>query len=99
MFKILQVFILLLISNNCFAISLSDTLLITTHLKAITKTKEFRNSENIEQLNQTANYIKGIFSEYTDSISVQEYTANENVYKNVIASFGTENPKRIIIAL
>lgn len=49
MFKILQVFILLLISNSCFAVSLSNTLLIKTHLEAITKTKEFRNYQNIEQ--------------------------------------------------
>lgn len=97
MLNIFQTFIFILLSTNCFAISLSDTLLIKTHLKAITKTKEFRNSENIEQLNQTADYIKSIFSEHSDSIFVQEFTAKEKIYKNVIASFGTENQKRIII--
>lgn len=97
MLKIFPVFIFILLSNNCFAGSLSDTLLIKTHLEAITKTKEFRNSENIEQLNQTADYIKSIFSEYSDSIFVQEYDVKDKIYKNVIASFGIENSKRIII--
>ncbi|WP_291720237.1 M28 family peptidase [Bernardetia sp.] len=75
----------------------SDTLIIKEHLKAITKTKEFRNQENIEQLNETANYIKKVFSKYADSSSFQKYLVGTDTYKNVIASFGTENQTRIIV--
>lgn len=66
-------------------------------MKAITKTGNFRTFKNIDQLDKTANYIKTIFSQYSDSTSLQEYSVNRQVYKNVICSFGTENKKRIIV--
>ena len=64
---------------------------------AITKTGEFRTYKNIDQLNKTSEYIKTIFRQYSDSVSIQEYSVNGKVYKNVICSFGTENKKRIIV--
>jgi hypothetical protein len=87
----------LFFTSYCFSTSLSDTTIITSHLKAITKTKKFRTYQNTDQLNITANYIKTIFNQYSDSISIQEYVVNGQVYKNVICSFGTENKKRIIV--
>jgi Zn-dependent M28 family amino/carboxypeptidase len=75
----------------------SDTAIIKSHLAAITKTGQFRTYKNIEQLNKTADYIKTVFNQYTDSVSIQEYSVNGQVYKNVICSFGTENKKRIIV--
>lgn len=84
-------------TGYCFAMTISDTTIIKSHLTAITKTGKFRTYKNIDQLNKTADYIKTVFSQYSDSIFVQEYSVNGKVYKNVICSFGTENKKRIIV--
>ncbi|GAA4198279.1 M28 family peptidase [Pedobacter jeongneungensis] len=75
----------------------SDTALIRSHLKTLTKTPQFRNHSNIDQLNLTADYIRNIFQKSTNSVSVQEYNVNQKTYKNIICSFGTENKRRIIV--
>ena len=91
-------FVLLIISSGYIrANALSDTTIIKNHLIAITKTEKFRNHRNIDQLNKTAEYIKTVFNQYSDSVYLQEYDVNGSVYKNVICSFGTENEKRIIV--
>ena len=95
--KHLLTLLFLLLINDCFAAAVSDTALIKSHLTTITKTGQFRNYRNIEQLNKTADYIQSVFSQYSDSISLQEYAVNGQIYKNVICSFGTENKKRIIV--
>ncbi|MEH3114984.1 M28 family peptidase [Pedobacter terrae] len=95
-FKILISFLFILIlQDNAFA--QSDTTLIQTYLKAITKTAKYRNHSNIDQLDSTANYIKAIFKKSADSTSVQEYNVDQKNYQNIICSFGTENKKRIIV--
>ncbi len=95
--KYIHITYLLIATRCCFASTLSDTSIINTHLKAITKTANYRNYQNITQLNKTAEYIKTIFKQYSDSIFIQEYSVNGLIYKNVICSFGTENKKRIIV--
>ncbi len=95
--NLVLIFAFLLITNYCFAITISDTTIIKSHLRAITKTGKFRTYKNIDQLNQTAEYIKSVFNQYSDSVFIQEYSVNGQVYKNVICSFGTENKKRIIV--
>ncbi|MDQ3190078.1 MAG: M28 family peptidase [Bacteroidota bacterium] len=89
--------VLLLATSYSFATTNSDTTIIKSHLEAITKTENFRTYKNIDQLNKTADYIKTVFIEYTDSVFMQEYNVNGMTYKNVICSFGTENLKRIIV--
>lgn len=44
-----------------------------------------------------SDYIKENFSKYSDSVSVQEFTVDGQIYKNVIASFEIENKKQIIV--
>lgn len=95
--KLLISLLMILCTGNCFAISVADTTIIRSHLEAITKTDKFRNYQNVEQLNKTADYIKDVFSQYSDSVYFQEYQVNGVTYKNVICSFGTENKRRIII--
>ena len=91
-------FLLLFTSLNFRIIAQkSDTILIKKHLIAITKTKEFRNYQNVEQLNAIASYIHSDFSNYSTNVSYQEFEVNGKIYKNVICSFGTENSKRVII--
>jgi len=75
----------------------SDTALIKKHFLTITKTKEFRNYRNLEQLNAIASYIHSDFSHYSDSVFYQEFEVEGKIYKNVICSFGTENIKRIVV--
>ena len=84
-------------SQLIMASTLADTILIKQHLTALTKTNGFRTYKNMEQLNNTANYIKTVFSKYTDSVYIQAYEVNGVTYKNVICSFGTENLQRIIV--
>ena len=74
-----------------------DTTIIKKHLVAITQTPKFRNYKNLDQLNQTADYIYEVFAQYSDSVSFQNYQATGNTYKNVICSFGTEHKERIIV--
>ncbi|QHL87773.1 M28 family peptidase [Nibribacter ruber] len=90
-------FLLFLLPTFCYAAAQADTIQIKNHLTTITKTPKPRNYQNVDQLNQTANYLISVFSQYTPSVSVQEYTVDGQVYKNVIASFGMEHTKRIIV--
>jgi hypothetical protein len=76
---------------------LSDTTIIKQHLTVLTKTPLPRDYRHLSQLNETADFIKSIFSLYTDSVSFQSYVENKQVYKNVIASFGPKDAPRIIV--
>lgn len=96
-FKILIGFLSFLITVYNSASAQSDTTLIKSYLKTLTKTPQFRNHSNIDQLNLTADYIRTVFKKSTDSVSVQEYDVDQKTYKNIICSFGTENKKRIIV--
>lgn len=89
--------ILLLFTNNTFAKPLSDTTLIKSQLITLTKTQTPRSYENISQLDKTADFIKSIFVQYSDSVFNQIYSVEGRKYQNVICSFGTENVQRIII--
>lgn len=75
----------------------SNTTIIESHLIALTKTENYRNCDNIDLLNKTADYIKDVFKQFTDCVSVQEYLVEGETYKNIICSFGIENKKRIIV--
>ena len=99
MFKnIFYQFILLIsITFSSYCQTASDTILIKDHLTSITKTDQFRTYNDLDQLNATADYIKVVFNQYSDSVYIQEYNIGKNVYKNVICSFGTEHEKRIIV--
>jgi len=75
----------------------SDTTLIRSHLTALTKTAHARAHYNVRQLDETAKYIENVFSHYADTVFIQEYPANGNVYRNVVCSFGEVNKRRIVI--
>jgi len=87
---------ILLFVPNLYA-QMADKNNIENHLKKITKTKQFRNWQNVAQLNEVATYIHDVFSQYADTVVYQEFTVENNGYKNVIASFGVENETRIVI--
>ncbi len=76
---------------------LSDTILIKNHLEKIVLTEKPRNYQNIEVLNQVADYIFNEFSKYSEDVSFQTYIVNGKEYKNVICSFGLKDEERVII--
>lgn len=75
----------------------ADTLLLQKHVLFLSGIQPARNYVNVASLDSCANYIKNHFSVYADTVYFQEYTVQGKKYKNVIASFGTENNKRLII--
>jgi hypothetical protein len=96
-FKIILLY-LVLSSNICCAYNLSDTAIIRSMLRTITKTDGYRTHQNIEQLNKTSELIRSVFLQYSTEVSIQEFPALKGkIYRNVICSFGTENTKRIIV--
>ncbi len=85
---------LIFISGTGKAFTFSDTTIIKSHLIILTKTQKYRTHDNVTQLNKTANYIQSIFKQYTDSVSIQEFSVNGQIYKNIVCSFGTANKKK-----
>lgn len=57
-----------------------------------------RNYKNLVSLNAAADYIKNEFEKLEDArVSFQEYQVEGRTYKNVIASFGSEEAERLIV--
>ena len=76
---------------------LSDTSNIRRNLDLIINTPEYRNHKNVSTLDTVAERIRKEFLKHSNRISIQPYEVNGNTYKNIIASFGPENGKRIIV--
>ena len=75
----------------------SDSVRIVQHLTTITKTEGFRNYRNIPLLNQTAEYIFSVFSQYADTVYYQAFQARGETYMNVVCRFETANDKPLVI--
>lgn len=75
----------------------ADTALMVNHLKFLTQGPGYRNYANPDQLNKIATYIYQYYSLYADTVYYQEFAVEGQVYKNVIASFGTRNKTRIVV--
>ncbi len=75
----------------------SDTEHIKKHLNFITKAGGYRHHTNLIALNLVADYITGEFARYTSQVSEQPFEVGGITYKNIIASFGPAEAKRIII--
>lgn len=89
--------VLILSSYRADAQISADTNLLKSHLISITKPEQFRNYQNVVQLNNIAGYIRLILSKYADTVYEQPYQVNGQTYKNVICSFGTNHDQRIIV--
>jgi len=77
-----------------------DKALVTSieeRLQRITKTEKPRNYKNINTLNSVASYIKEELKKVCDTTTYQNFIVNEEIYKNVIGSLGTQHKERIII--
>ena len=75
----------------------SDSVRIVQHLTTITKTDGYRNHLDTALLNQTAEYIFSIFSQYADTTYYQSFELNDKIYKNVVCRLGSENNKPIVV--
>lgn len=75
----------------------ADSTIVLKHFDEVLNTVGSRNYKNIAALNKVAAYIHTVFEFYGDSTIYQNYEVEENTYKNVITSFGTEHQNRIII--
>ena len=75
----------------------ADTNLIKQHLTTITKGEKARHFANLEVLDSVAAYIYRNFEKSADSVYYQTFRVNGKTYRNVIAVFGSENQKRIIV--
>ena len=75
----------------------SDSLQIIQHLTTITKTDGYRNHLNISMLNQTAEYIFSIFSQYADTTYYQSFELNDKTYMNVVCRLKGENNNPIVV--
>ncbi|MCZ4244478.1 M28 family peptidase [Pedobacter punctiformis] len=93
----LALLLMIMSISFCHASNDSDTSIIKRHLTVLTKTQKYRNYHNIDQLNKTADYIRSVFRLYTDNVFIQEYTVNNQVYKNIICSFNISAKKRIVV--
>jgi len=76
---------------------MADTNLIKTHMYRITKRDTFRHFANPKELDSVAAYLFSELSTYADTVYYQPFQVNGTAYRNVIASFGTENKNRIIV--
>lgn len=76
---------------------LADTSNISRNLAAIINTPKKRNYHNTDVLDSIAGYIKKEFLQYTGRVTIQPFEAENKSYCNVIASFGPEDGKRIIV--
>lgn len=94
----MKLFSFLLISLCCTsAYSQSDTMRIKELLIELTKTEKPRNYQNIDQLNQTAEFIYSYLRQYADTVFYQTYQVNGITYGNVVARFGDTINERLII--
>lgn len=75
----------------------SDCKIIELHLRTITKTEGYRNYKNLSVLNNIADYISTVYSNYCDTSYFQEFYVGNTVYKNVIGVINPEIEERIIV--
>ncbi|WP_196886244.1 M28 family peptidase [Aureivirga sp. CE67] len=82
-------------SLNLF--SQTSTSEIENHLDKIINTEKPRNYKNVETLNEVSQYIYDEFCKNSAEVKFQDYKVNKNNYRNVIAYFGPEDKKTIVI--
>lgn len=76
---------------------LSDTSYLRKNLELVINTVKPRNYINVDVLDTIAERIRIEFLEYSNRVTSQDYKVGENIYRNVIASFGPEDGERIIV--
>jgi hypothetical protein len=76
---------------------ISDTANIKRCLNLVVNTPKPRSVANVDMLDTVGNRIRTELLQYTSRVSFQEFRIANTEFRNVIASFGPENGKRIIV--
>ncbi len=84
-------------TNSVDSIKSVNKTRIKNDLLTITQAPKSRNYQNIETLNEVANYINTELVKVCDTATFQPFSVNGNTYKNVIGSIGIQHKERIII--
>lgn len=74
-----------------------ETKRLKAHVQELTSISPPRNCHNVQSLDHAAAYINKEFNKWNNRVVIQVYKAGEKEYKNIIASFGPEKGKRIIV--
>jgi len=75
----------------------SDPAILRSHVEYLAEQCPGRNCANPASLNKAANYIEETFSLYTAEVESQTWKETENNLRNVIARFGPDAGKLLII--
>lgn len=84
----------------------SSTTFLSKHAKTdrlykdvefLTELRPFRNHRNLQSLEKVCEYIRDEFSQAGFAIEDQKWIAGGNEYTNVIASYNSHKPKRLIV--
>ncbi|MCP3924722.1 MAG: M28 family peptidase [Desulfobacterales bacterium] len=66
------------------------------HVEALVHDDEFRNFQNLNELNRVAGYIKSEIEKNGFNCYYQKYIVNNREYKNVVCSMGEKREKQIV---
>lgn len=93
----MRFFIFLLLISIQFSFAQSNQDSLHKHVVKLTELTYPRNSHHIEYLNKAADYIKFSFGNESKRVFFQKFEIEKVIFKNVIASFGPDTGRRIII--
>jgi len=93
------VFLLIICGCNTKNYAQSDRALIVQHLTTITKTEGYRYIRNTPLLNQTAEYIFSVFSQYADTTYYQSFQYLDETYMNVVCRLGSANNDKPLVVV
>jgi hypothetical protein len=75
----------------------ADRELLYQHVQFLTTLRPHRNHRNIESLGRVCDYLKSEFRKYGLEPTEQEFPVAGQVYRNVLASYNSEKPRRLIV--
>lgn len=75
----------------------ADREFLYQHVEFLTTLRPFRNHKNLESLERVCDHLKGEFRKYGLEPTEQKFPVNGLVYKNILASYNMEKPRRLIV--
>lgn len=70
---------------------------LMAHVKQLSETYHPRDYTHLDNLNNTADYIKHQFESYSTRVTEQPFLVRDNYYRNIIARFGPEEGELIVV--
>lgn len=75
----------------------ADSIKLKEHVNKLTHTSKPRNNNNIEALNEAADYISAQLKEYGYEVEEQKFKVGNKEYKNLICFYGPKDAERLIV--